>query len=292
MEVPCRPWRKNWQSSVAAGATPVISSVTCLDFLNCLYPPTLWRCQFDPKQTEKTSFWRGFLCCCHTSFTTICLYLDFPNVVTYCDIFFWWWNKLWKALVRKSFHLDIYALSFLFKLASKDTGKLKRDAAQIAEFWAKTTSSGWLEANHPGSALGAIPLGLYGDDARYTKSGEKFISISWNAILHKHERTFRWISIKTLSCLSLKLEKDNVLVIMVIMKIISHHIQKKYICETHFYYVTDLKSHLIFGLSQDLILLGFLSSSCDVLYQSQITRWSGCIRLSHGVSKLPNLKHM
>lgn len=59
---------------------------------------------------------------------------------------------------------------------------------------------------------------------------------------------------------------------MVIMKIISHHIQKKYICETHFYYVTDLKSHLIFGLSQDLILLGFLSSSCDVLYQSQITR--------------------
>ena len=58
----------------------------------------------------------------------------------------------------------------------------------ISEFWRKTTESGWLDPNHPGK-WGANPIGLYGDDAKYTRSGEKFISCSWNALLQESSGT-------------------------------------------------------------------------------------------------------
>lgn len=75
----------------------------------------------------------------------------------------------------------------------KDTGKLTVNPTDIREFWQKTTSSGWLDPNHPGK-WGANPIGLYGDDAKYNKSGEKFISICWNCILQKPKRILEvWI---------------------------------------------------------------------------------------------------
>lgn len=89
-------------------------------------------------------------------------------------------------------------MSFLFQdwwcitISTKDTGKLQIDPRKVAEFWENTTSSGWLPANHPGK-WGANVLGMYGDDARYSKAGEKFISISWNCILQESKRTLFWL---------------------------------------------------------------------------------------------------
>lgn len=90
--------------------------------------------------------------------------------------------------------------------ATKDTGKLKIDPRKVSEFWENTTSSGWLPTNHPGK-WGANVLGMYGDDARYSKAGEKFISISWNCILQESKRTlfdFNTFSVSLNACLSQK----------------------------------------------------------------------------------------
>jgi hypothetical protein len=62
------------------------------------------------------------------------------------------------------------------------------DQVKISEFWEKTTQSGWLNPNHPGK-WGANVCGLYGDDARYTKSGEKLIVIAWNCLLQEPSST-------------------------------------------------------------------------------------------------------
>ena len=72
----------------------------------------------------------------------------------------------------------------------KDSGKLKLDQTKITEFWNHTCNTGWLEPNHPGN-WGANVIGFYGDDARYTKGGEKLISLAWNAILQEPER--HWV---------------------------------------------------------------------------------------------------
>lgn len=37
---------------------------------------------------------------------------------------------------------------------------------------------------------GGNVLGLYGDDARYTKSGEKLLAIAWNCILQESARAW------------------------------------------------------------------------------------------------------
>ena len=71
-----------------------------------------------------------------------------------------------------------------FKSATKDSGKLKMKRETVAEFWQKTTATGWLNPSHPGK-WGANVVGLYGDDARYTKSGEKLIAIAWNCLLQE-----------------------------------------------------------------------------------------------------------
>jgi len=63
------------------------------------------------------------------------------------------------------------------------------DPRLIAEYWEKTTSTGWLPSDHPGR-WGANVVDLYGDDAKYSKAGEKFIQIHWNAILSESKRSF------------------------------------------------------------------------------------------------------
>ena len=79
------------------------------------------------------------------------------------------------------------------KIPAKDSQKLKLSPATVQEYWANTTASGWLDADHPGK-WGANVVGLYGDDAKYNKSGEKFISISWNCVLEESKRHFNLIS--------------------------------------------------------------------------------------------------
>ena len=69
-------------------------------------------------------------------------------------------------------------------MVPKESGKLSLDMEALAEFWQNTTQTGWLNPNHPGR-FGANVVGLYGDDARYTKSGEKLICIAWNVLLQE-----------------------------------------------------------------------------------------------------------
>ena len=39
-----------------------------------------------------------------------------------------------------------------------------------------------------GSDVRAVPLGVWGDDARYNRSGAKLVLITFNAILHESSR--------------------------------------------------------------------------------------------------------
>lgn len=66
---------------------------------------------------------------------------------------------------------------------SKESKKLLRDEQQIQQFWDHCCNTGFLPANHPGR--GSNPVGIYGDDCRYSKAGEKLVVIHWNVILQK-----------------------------------------------------------------------------------------------------------
>lgn len=55
------------------------------------------------------------------------------------------------------------------------------DRQELALYW-HHAKVGWLDADHPG--VGHNVIGLYGDDCRYN-SGEKLISITWNAVLEE-----------------------------------------------------------------------------------------------------------
>ena len=78
-------------------------------------------------------------------------------------------------------------MDYPLKHATKETQKLKVDSDKLAEFWKNTTATGWINPSHPGK-WGANVIGLYGDDARYTKSGEKLVVIAWNCILQEANR--------------------------------------------------------------------------------------------------------
>ena len=66
---------------------------------------------------------------------------------------------------------------------SEASGKLVPNDAAIKKFWDHTTAHGWLSSNHPGRNKN--PLGLYGDDCRYNKSGEKLLCMNFNIILQE-----------------------------------------------------------------------------------------------------------
>lgn len=65
------------------------------------------------------------------------------------------------------------------------SGKFQRNDAAIREFWQHTTRYGWLQRGHPGATVNACPLGLYGDDCRYNKAGEKLVVINFNMLLQE-----------------------------------------------------------------------------------------------------------
>lgn len=74
-------------------------------------------------------------------------------------------------------------------LQCKASGKLVRDEDSISQYWRHTTQYGWHKRDHPGFAVKAAPMGLYGDDCRYNKSGEKLVILNCNTILQEPKRT-------------------------------------------------------------------------------------------------------
>ena len=90
-------------------------------------------------------------------------------------MFLCWWN------------LQKFNSRYWGDVAAKDSGKLTLNPAEIAKFWEHTTKTGFLNKDHPGK-WGANVCGLYGDDARFTKSGEKLLAIVWNCILQETAR--------------------------------------------------------------------------------------------------------
>ena len=65
----------------------------------------------------------------------------------------------------------------------EDCGKLRLKPNDIRDFWEHLSEHTSWAAGHPGKKLAANPIGIYGDDARYTKSGDKFTLLHVNALL-------------------------------------------------------------------------------------------------------------
>ena len=60
---------------------------------------------------------------------------------------------------------------------------MERDNRAIGKFWDHCCSTGFLQADHPGR--GKNPVGIYGDDCRYNKTGEKLVALNFNCILQE-----------------------------------------------------------------------------------------------------------
>ena len=65
--------------------------------------------------------------------------------------------------------------------AIKDNNLLRISPDDLASYWERQEAG--LGYKPPG--FGKVPLGIYGDDARFTKSGDKIIMVSVNAVLHE-----------------------------------------------------------------------------------------------------------
>lgn len=70
---------------------------------------------------------------------------------------------------------------------SKESKKLIRNDYAIRRFWDHCCATGFLQQDHPGR--GENVVGIYGDDCRYNKAGEKLIVITMNCILQEPRRT-------------------------------------------------------------------------------------------------------
>ena len=72
-------------------------------------------------------------------------------------------------------------------LLSKEHNKVKLDASHIAYFWNHWAQH--FKAEHPACREGAhVPVGLSGDDARYTLAGSKLIVMMLSLPLQQIER--------------------------------------------------------------------------------------------------------
>lgn len=75
---------------------------------------------------------------------------------------------------------------FVFEL--QENHKIKIDRGQIREYWDHWAMH--MDSNHPACGAGRrhIPVGMSGDDARYTLSGAKVIVMMISAVLQEVER--------------------------------------------------------------------------------------------------------
>ena len=71
-------------------------------------------------------------------------------------------------------------------LALEANNLVRVDPNELLEYWRRQSAG---QMRTPSGADGpsgpSIPLGLYGDDARFNKAGDKIIMISMNVVLHK-----------------------------------------------------------------------------------------------------------
>ena len=72
-------------------------------------------------------------------------------------------------------------------MSSQDTNRIRVSSAEISQFWAHNAAMpAHQRMEIPGSTdLDAFnPLGLYGDDGRINKSGDKLVLVCMNSLLH------------------------------------------------------------------------------------------------------------
>ena len=65
---------------------------------------------------------------------------------------------------------------------TKDNDLIRVPAADLREYWRRMSQG--QGRTPPGASEQMLPLGLYGDDARFTKSGDKVVMVSMNVLLH------------------------------------------------------------------------------------------------------------
>ncbi len=94
------------------------------------------------------------------------------------------WNVV-LIILQKMGHRETNHIPF-HPFVSKDSGKLVRDEEVINRFWDHCCATGFLQADHPGK--GQNPMGFYGDDCRYSKSGDKLVVLACNCLLQETRR--------------------------------------------------------------------------------------------------------
>ena len=116
------------------------------------------------------SLWRRLGCqwCCPTKFIITSLNL--------CHIVVFWFGQPGGCGIK-----NVYDTSGIDSF--QENHKLKKDCTAIAKFWDHCCSTGFLQADHPGR--GKSPVGIYGDDCRYNKTGEKLVALNFNCILQE-----------------------------------------------------------------------------------------------------------
>ena len=72
----------------------------------------------------------------------------------------------------------------------QDSGRIRVTAAELEAYWQHIASRARAngEAVPEGFDKRAVPMGLYGDDARYNLLGSKILLITLNSILESHRR--------------------------------------------------------------------------------------------------------
>ena len=69
----------------------------------------------------------------------------------------------------------------------EETGRLRVSAEDLDEYWSQQQQQ---QQQPLGSAERAVPLGLWGDDARFNRGGDKLLLFTMNCILHESSSYF------------------------------------------------------------------------------------------------------
>lgn len=64
---------------------------------------------------------------------------------------------------------------------AEDNNLLRISPEDLASYWERQEAG----LGYKPHGFGMVPLGIYGDDARFTKGGDKIVMISLNAVLHE-----------------------------------------------------------------------------------------------------------
>ena len=71
-------------------------------------------------------------------------------------------------------------------VACKETKRISVDPEEIKEYWSQLAAA--LGRDPVGAAEGMVPLGWWGDDARYNKQNDKITLFTMNVLHHNPQR--------------------------------------------------------------------------------------------------------